>query len=327
MNDKTTNKPQILVVEDSKVTLKVLSNYLASMGIDDPLIAETGKQALELFERERPDVILLDARLPDIDGFDVARKIRKMEKEDEWSAIIFLTAMNTDEDLARGIAAGGDDYLTKPVSEIVFHSKVRAMKRLIEMQRKLVDVTRKLDTANAELQRLSTTDALTGIANRRSLDDFLGREWRRCLRMKKPLSIVMLDIDYFKLFNDKYGHQNGDECLKGVAAQIAKAAPRASDLAARYGGEEFMLVLGETDEGGAMWMAERVRQMVAELKVKHYATDSKFVSISCGVVSVMPDEKMSIPTLIESADAALYHAKRSGRDRVVAGVYGKFQLG
>lgn len=318
---------KILVVEDSKVTLKVLTNYLASMHIDDPLIAENGKDALALFERERPDIVLLDARLPDIDGFDVARKIRKMESEDEWSAIIFLTAMNTDEDLARGIAAGGDDYLTKPVSEIVFHSKVRAMQRLIEMQRKLVDVTRKLDSANAELLRLSTTDALTGIANRRSLDDFLGREWRRCLRMKKPLSIVMLDIDYFKLFNDKYGHQHGDECLKGVAAQIAKAAPRASDLAARYGGEEFMLVLGETDEAGAMWMAERVRQMVADMKVKHYATDSKFVSISCGVVSVMPDENMAIGVLIESADAALYHAKRSGRDRVVAGSYGKFQLG
>lgn len=99
--------PKILVVEDSKVTIKVLTNYLASMGIEDPLLAETGKQALEIFEREHPDVILLDARLPDIDGFEVARKIRKMESEDEWSAIIFLTAMNTDEDLARGIAAGG----------------------------------------------------------------------------------------------------------------------------------------------------------------------------------------------------------------------------
>jgi diguanylate cyclase (GGDEF)-like protein len=327
MPNKIKTSPKILVVEDSKVTLKVLANYLASMGIDAPLLAETGMKALAIFELERPDIVLLDARLPDIDGFDVARKIRKLEKEDEWSAIIFLTAMNTDEDLARGIAAGGDDYLTKPVSEIVFHSKVRAMQRLIEMQRKLVDVTHKLDAANAELLRLSTTDALTGIANRRSLDEFLGREWRRCSRIKKPLSIVMLDIDYFKLFNDKYGHQHGDNCLKGVAAQIAKAAPRASDLAARYGGEEFMLVLGETDEGGAMWMAERVRQMVADMKVKHYATDSKFVTISCGVVSVVPTEKQTIAALIESADAALYHAKRSGRDRVVAGVYGKFQLG
>ncbi|NCN89718.1 MAG: diguanylate cyclase, partial [Gallionella sp.] len=241
------NTPKILVVEDSKVTVKVLTGYLAGMGVENPLVAETGTQALRTFRREHPDIVLLDARLPDIDGFEVASKIRKAEQGEEWTAIIFLTAMNSDEDLARGIAAGGDDYLVKPVSEMVFHAKVRAMQRLVGMQRNLVEVTHKLDAANAELQRLSTTDALTGIANRRALDDFLSREWRRCQRMEKPLSLVMLDIDYFKLFNDKYGHQAGDDCLKQVAAQIARAAPRASDLAARYGGEEFMLVLGETD--------------------------------------------------------------------------------
>lgn len=314
---------KVLVVEDSKVTLKVLSNYLNNMGIATPLLSETGQQGIEVFKQQRPDIVLLDVKLPDIDGFDVARKIRAMEQEGDWAAIIFLTAMANDEDLARGIAAGGDDYLTKPVSEMVFHAKVRAMQRLVEMQRSLIEVTNKLDAANAELLRLSTTDALTGIANRRSFDDFLAREWRRCNRMKKPLSLAMLDIDYFKLFNDKYGHQAGDDCLKQVAAQIARAAPRASDLAARYGGEEFMLVLGETDMDGAMWIAERLRQMVVDLKVAHYATDSKFVSVSCGVVSVMPDDKLSLETLIQSADAALYQAKRGGRDRVVAGSYGK----
>ena len=314
---------KILVVEDSKVTVKVLTGYLAGMGVENPLVAETGTQALRTFRREHPDIVLLDARLPDIDGFEVASKIRKAEQGEEWTAIIFLTAMNSDEDLARGIAAGGDDYLVKPVSEMVFHAKVRAMQRLVGMQRNLVEVTHKLDAANAELQRLSTTDALTGIANRRALDDFLSREWRRCQRMEKPLSLVMLDIDYFKLFNDKYGHQAGDDCLKQVAAQIARAAPRASDLAARYGGEEFMLVLGETDLDGALWMAERVRQMIGDLKVVHYATDSKFVAVSCGVVTVLPDDQHSIETLIESADAALYQAKRGGRDRVVAGEYGK----
>lgn len=315
---------KILVVEDSKVTVKVLSNYLAAMHVREPLIADSGRQALEIYERERPDVVLLDIKLPDIDGFEVARQIRKMEGEHEWAAIIFLTAMNTDEDLARGIAAGGDDYLVKPVSEIVFHAKVRAMQRLVGMQRKLVDVTQKLDGANAELLRLSTTDALTGIANRRSLDHFMEREWRRCLRMKKPLALVMMDIDYFKLFNDKYGHQAGDDCLKKVADQIARAAPRATDLAARYGGEEFTLVLGETDQDGAMWIAERVRQMVADLKVPHYATGSKFVTLSCGVVSLLPEDKVSLEILVKSADTALYQAKRAGRDRVVAGAYGKF---
>jgi len=311
-----------MVVEDSKVTLKVLSNYLLSMGYENPLVAETGSQALAMFKRERPDIVLLDAGLPDFDGFEVSRKIRLMEQEGEWTAIIFLTGLDKDEDLVRGIAAGGDDYLIKPVSELVLHAKVRAMQRLIEMQRRLVEVTRKLDEANAELQRLSTTDALTGIANRRAFDNFLAREWRRCVRIKKPLSLVMLDIDYFKLFNDKYGHKAGDECLIKVAKQIEHSALRGGDMAARYGGEEFMLVLGETDAVGALWIAERVCKMIADLKVTHYATDSKHVSISCGVVTVMPDEKVALDTLVQSADAALYQAKRSGRNRVVTGKYG-----
>ncbi len=314
---------KVLVVEDSLVTIRVLSNYLANMGIHDPLLVDSGKAALKVFEEQRPDVVILDARLPDIDGFDVARAMRKLEAEGEWAAIIFLTAMNTDEDLARGIAAGGDDYLVKPVSELVFHAKVRAMLRLIEMQRRLREVTQQLDAANAELLRLSTTDALTGIANRRSLDEFMAREWRRCQRMKKPLSLILLDIDYFKLFNDKYGHPAGDDCLRKVAQQIARAAPRGSDLAARFGGEEFVLVLGDTDQDGAMWIAERVRQMVAELQIAHYATDNKLVSVSCGVVSVMPDATTALEVLFQSADAALYQAKRGGRNRVVAGQYGK----
>lgn len=313
---------KVMVVEDSKVTLKVLSNYLHTMGYSQPLLAETGGQALEMFKRERPDIVLLDVGLPDLDGFEVSRKIRLQEQEGEWAAIIFLTGMTKDEDLARGIAAGGDDYLTKPVSEIVFQSKVRAMQRLIEMQRRLVEVTRELDAANAELRRLSTTDALTGIANRRAFDAFLAREMRRCVRMKKPLSLLMLDIDYFKLFNDKYGHQAGDDCLIKVARQIEQSALRGGDMAARYGGEEFMLVLGETDESGAIWIAERVCKLVAELKIKHYATDSKFVSISGGVVTVMPEDHAAVELLLQSVDAALYQAKRGGRDRVVSGKYG-----
>ena len=311
-----------MVVEDSKVTLNVLISYLHSMGFKHPLIAETGSQALEMFKRERPDIVLLDAGLPDLDGFEVSRKIRLLEKEGEWAAIIFLTGMTKDEDLARGIAAGGDDYLSKPVSEIVFQSKVRAMQRLIEMQRRLVEVTRELDAANAELRRLSTTDALTGIANRRAFDSFLARELRRCTRLKKPLSLIMLDIDYFKLFNDKYGHQAGDEGLIKVAQQIENSASRGGDMAARYGGEEFMLVLGETDEFGALWIAERVGKLVAELKIKHYATDSKFVSISGGVVTVLPEDHATVEVLLQSVDAALYQAKRDGRSRMVAGKYG-----
>lgn len=315
---------KVMVVEDSKVTMKVLCNYLARMGVV-PLTAENGTEALEIYYREQPDIILLDAQLPDIDGFDVALKIRAQEKAEDWTAIIFLTSMDKDEDLARGIEVGGDDYLMKPISEVVLKAKIRAMYRLVEMQRSLVTLTQELNAANVKLQRLSATDGLTGISNRRMYDELAPREWRRCERVNKPVALVMIDVDFFKLFNDKYGHQAGDECLRRVAEQVGKAAPRATDLAARYGGEEFVLVLGETDADGAKWLANRLRQQVSELNIPHYATESRHVTISCGVASVVPSSQVSLEVLLKSADYALYQAKKSGRDRVEVGVYGKVE--
>lgn len=312
----------MLVVEDSKVTLKVLCNFLERMGITQPLTAETGQDAIALYRKERPDIILLDAQLPDIDGFEIAKQIRASEQKDDWTAIIFLTSMSKDDDLARGIEVGGDDYLMKPVSEVVLHAKVRAMHRLVEMQRDLVDVSHQLNAANKELQRLSTTDGLTGISNRRMFDELSVREWRRCERMKKPMALVMIDIDSFKLYNDQFGHQAGDDCLRAVAGQVARAAPRASDLAARYGGEEFVLVLGETDVDGARWVAENVRQHVAELAIPH-ATANRHVTVSCGVASVQPEKGVALEVLLRTADHALYEAKEAGRDRVVVGAYGE----
>lgn len=319
---KRTEALKVLVVEDSKVTLKVLCNFLERMGITEPLTAETGQDAIAKYRKERPDIILLDAQLPDIDGFDIAKQIRAGEQQDDWTAIIFLTSMSKDDDLARGIEVGGDDYLMKPVSEVVLHAKVRAMRRLVEMQRDLVDVSHQLNAANKELQRLSTTDGLTGISNRRMFDELSVREWRRCERMKKPMALVMIDIDSFKLYNDQFGHQAGDDCLRAVAGQVARAAPRASDLAARYGGEEFVLVLGETDADGARWVAENVRQHVAELAIPH-ATANRHVTVSCGVASVQPGKGVALEVLLRTADHALYEAKEAGRDRVVVGAYGK----
>ncbi|MGA8863539.1 MAG: diguanylate cyclase [Gallionella sp.] len=316
------NALKVLVVEDSKVTLKVLLNYLKRMGIKRPLVAETGSDALEICRHERPDLILLDAQLPDIDGFDIARKIRALEGSADWTAIIFLTSKNKDEDLAGGIEAGGDDYLMKPVSEVVLQAKIRAMQRLVEMQRELVMVTHELNAANKELLRLSTMDGLTGISNRRMYDDLGKREWRRCERMKKPISLVLVDVDHFKMFNDKYGHQAGDECLKSIAAQVAKIGQRPTDLVARYGGEEFVLVLGETHAEGARWLASRLCQKIAELDIPHYATSSRHVTVSCGVASVMPDTDRSLEVLLRSADCALYRAKAAGRDRVEVCEYG-----
>ncbi|MBI5658892.1 MAG: diguanylate cyclase [Nitrosomonadales bacterium] len=314
---KNHNDLKVLVVEDSKVTMKALSNYLERMGIRQPLTAGTGQAALDIFRRNRPDIVLLDAILPDIDGFDIAKQMRAAEKGDEWSAIIFLTSMAKDEDLAHGIAVGGDDYLMKPISEVVLKAKMRAMHRLVDMQRSLVSVTQKLNTANRELQRLATTDGLTGIANRRMFDELARREWRRCMRIKQPMSLVMVDVDHFKAYNDTYGHQAGDDCLKAVAAQVARAAPRASDLAARYGGEEFVLVLGDTTLDGACWVANNIRQHVDDLGIPHTASQSRHVTISCGVASMTPYDGLPLEALLNAADSAMYRAKAQGRNAVV----------
>ena len=314
--NKKLDKVKVLVVEDSKVTIRAITGYLEDIGVH-PMIAETGNAAIELYRKEHPDIILLDIILPDIDGFEIARQIRQLQGKDDWTAIIFLSVMSKDEDLARGIEVGGDDYLMKPVGRVVVQAKVAAMYRLVRMQRALVKLTAQLNEANQELQRLSMTDSLTGIANRRLFDDLLVREWRRCARLKKPLSIIMVDVDFFKNYNDIYGHQAGDDCLKAIAREVAHATPRAGDLAARYGGEEFVLVLGETDEDGARRVANRICQNVIDLKMMHEGSSHDYVTVSCGVSSVLPTNELSAEKLVKSADKALYLAKTQGRNGIV----------
>lgn len=320
--NKKLGKIKVLVAEDSKVAIKAITGYLEDVGVH-PLIAETGSAAIELYRKERPDIILLDIILPDIDGFEVARQIRQLQGKDDWAAIIFLSVMSRDEELARGIEVGGDDYLIKPVGRVVLQAKVAAMYRLVKMQRALVKLTGQLNEANHELQRLSMTDSLTGIANRRLFEDLLAREWRRCTRLKKPLSVVMVDADYFKTYNDTYGHQAGDACLKAIADQLSHATPRAGDLAARYGGEEFVLVLGETDEDGARWVANRICQHVIGLKMMHEGSPHDYVTVSCGVSSVLPTSGLSAEKLVKSADSALYLAKKQGRNGIAYMGYGE----
>ncbi|MFZ5523972.1 MAG: GGDEF domain-containing response regulator [Pseudomonadota bacterium] len=322
-------KLKVLLVEDSKVAIKAISGYLDDLGVQ-LLIAETGSAAIDLYRRERPDIILLDIILPDITGYEVAKQVRKLQGKDDWTAIIFLSVMSKDDDLKRGIEAGGDDYLTKPVGKVVLQAKVAAMYRLVRMQRALVQLTEQLNQANEqlnlanqELHRVSMTDGLTGIPNRRVFDELLAREWRRCARLRKPLSVVMLDVDYFKKFNDRYGHQAGDQCLKSAAKVIAGAVPRASDLAARYGGEEFVLILGETDAEGARAVANRIREQVAGLKVANEDSPHRYVTLSCGISTVVPSDDKPSEKLVKSADNALYLAKKQGRNSVAYLDYGQ----
>ena len=306
-----------LVIEDAATSQAVICQLLERLGIR-PIQARDGLSGIAGFERERPDLVLLDIVLPGIDGFEVARRIRSMEKPGEWTPIIFLTGLTKDEDLERGIEAGGDDYLLKPVSEVVLGAKVRAMQRIVQMRHSLLVLTRKLDSANRELTRLSAVDGLTGIANRRQFDEALLREWRRCQRARESLSLLMADVDFFKQYNDGYGHQAGDECLRAVAVAMRETLRRPADIVARYGGEEFAAILPDTSLEGAMLVAEAMRSAVQALCVPHEGSSFGVVTVSLGVASMAPQQVEGLPKLLSAADWALYEAKRHGRNSIQA---------
>jgi diguanylate cyclase (GGDEF)-like protein len=306
---------KILVVEDSRTSLAVLTEYVRHVGAT-AFTAETGEAALEIFTRLRPDLVLLGIVLPDIDGFEIARKIRAMETPGEWTPIIFLSSLGDDLNIEKGIAAGGDDYLLKPVSEIVLGAKIRAMQRIVLMRASLLALTRKLDATNQELTRISSSDSLTGVANRRHFDEALSVEWRRARRHSNSLAVLLCDIDYFKLYNDTYGQQAGDECLRRIATTIGRHTERPSDIVARYGGEEFAVILPETTIGGALMVAEKIRQATRELNIPHASSPVGQVTLSVGIASAAPGFDNPPDDLVLAADKALYRAKHDGRDRV-----------
>ena len=306
-----------LVIEDTVTSAMVVCQQLGKMGFETRH-ARDGETGIEAFRKDKPDLVLLDIIMPGIDGFEVARRIRQLERNAEWTPIIFLSARTSDTDLEKGIEAGGDDYLIKPVSAMVLGAKIRAMQRIAQMRYSLLVLTRKLDEANRELTRLSAVDGLTGIANRRSFDDALAKEWRRAARNQSPLALLLVDVDFFKQFNDNYGHQLGDECLKAVARTLDAQLRRPGDMVARFGGEEFVVLLPQTDEAGAERVGESLRDAIEQLGITHgHSQAADVVTVSIGVASAKPARDASGPdALVDGADRALYGAKRQGRNRV-----------
>ncbi len=308
---------KILLVDDSTTILAATTQMLQKMG-HTVTAAQNGELALAAYERERPDLVLMDVTMPVMDGYEAAQQIRRRYPED-WVPIIFLSGADHEQDLERGIRAGGDDYLVKPVSYVVLHAKIHAMQRIDEMRRKLLKMSAELTAANHALERMSRQDGLTELANRRCLDAYLADEIARARRSKKELSFALCDLDFFKPYNDQYGHQAGDECLRRVAHALRSVCRRPADLAARYGGEEFALVLPETGLSGAAQVAERVRSAVAGLAIRHEQSNvAPHLTVSVGVASLKTGKDIRIERLVALADQALYQAKKLGRDRVVA---------
>ncbi len=308
-----------LIIDDTLTSLTLVSHQLRRMGIE-PFTAQDGATGIELFKQHRPDLVLVDVVMPGLNGYEVAKRIRQLERDGEWTPIILLTARTSDEDLERGIAVGGDDYLVKPISEVVLTAKVRAMQRIAQMRYSLVVLTRRLDEANRELIRLSAVDGLTGIANRRQFDEFLTREWARGTRHEAEISLLMCDVDFFKQYNDLYGHQMGDECLRTVAQTLASRVKRPTDLVARYGGEEFAVILPDTDLEGALQLAEAMRgDKTKRLAIAHGGGKDGIVTMSLGIACRIPSrDGLGSVALVKAADDALYEAKGRGRNCVAS---------
>ncbi len=304
---------RVLIADDSRTMRAALSLLVEKMG-HEVILASDGGEAVEMYERERPDLVLIDVMMPIYDGYEAARRMRAC-RPDDWTPIIFLSSMEADQDLDRAIEAGGDDYLVKPVSSVVLNAKIRAMQRIDSMSRKLLEMSTQLTAVNRELELLSRQDALTRIANRRYFDSYLAQELKRAVRQKSDLSLILIDVDHFKRYNDRYGHQPGDDCLRQVATALAAVCRRPADLAARYGGEEFAVILPDTSLAGAIVLADSLRLAVAQLAIPHADSDvSKVVTMSQGIVSLVPDAQATPEQLIECADQALYRAKQKGRD-------------
>ena len=323
---KNKNDVNILIVDDRTENLLVLESLLEN--IDCNIIkATTGNEALSLMLYYEFALVLLDVQMPDMDGFETAEYIR-MNSKTRYVPIIFVTAISKEQKcIFKGYEIGAVDYLFKPIEPIMLQSKVKVFlelynqKKMIEEQARLLEMKVKelseLQEANFKLESLSTLDGLTGIPNRRSFDDYIEMSIKSCTRLNKPISLIMADIDFFKGYNDNYGHLKGDDCLINVAKSISLSVKRPLDFVTRYGGEEFAVILPETDEEGAKIIAEIIRKNVEELEIAHKSSDvSAYVTLSLGITTKSSSIQYSKNELIEHADKALYNSKSNGRNQV-----------
>lgn len=290
----------ILVVDDMPSNIEVLSQALGDE--HEVLFATGGREALDIATAEMPDLILLDVIMPGMDGYEVCAKLKADPKTREIP-VIFVTAMDQDDDEARGLSIGAIDYLTKPIRPAIVRARVRNHLQL--------------KSYRDFLEYLSLTDGLTGVPNRRRFDEYLESEWRRARRNGTPISLIILDIDLFKAYNDGYGHPAGDECLRQVAKTLVGCVRRPADLVARYGGEEFACLLPDTDLDGAAAVAEQIRKNMDEAPIPHaHSAVSDHITLSMGIASESPAGEETAAGLVRRADDCMYEAKRGGRNQI-----------
>jgi diguanylate cyclase (GGDEF)-like protein len=324
-NLKPSNTKRILIVDDSPKARVLIESILRGQGYSDLTSVESAVQAFTLLGLESGgpsqggdfDLILMDLLMPEVDGLEACRRIRSSP----WLAdtpLIMVTAEDSAESLKEAFEAGAIDYVKKPVNRVELMARVKSALRLKQEMDCRKAREQELVVLTGKLQKLSVVDGLTGIANRRNFDDELSRAWRRAQRESSPVALIIADIDHFKGFNDRYGHQAGDDCLRRVAQMLAQTIKRPFDLVSRYGGEEFAVLLPDTGNAGAEQLAEAMRKAVESLNTGNlHAKDARRVTISAGVATVIPQPGSEPARLIGVADGCLYRAKREGRNRVI----------
>ncbi|MFP7754746.1 diguanylate cyclase domain-containing protein [Thermodesulfobacteriota bacterium B35] len=315
-------KITVLLVDDQQMIAEAVRRALASEELDFHY-CQNPTEAIDMATRLEPTVILQDLVMPELDGLTMVKFFRANPATSQVP-IIVLSTKEEPEIKSRAFELGANDYLVKLPDKIELIARIRYHSRAYIGQKQrdeafeaLRQSQRKLAEANKVLERLSSLDGLTGVPNRRRFDQLLHKEWQRAIRHGASISIIMLDIDFFKLFNDTYGHQGGDECLQQVARTLERSVQRETDMVARYGGEEFAAILPETGVRGALAVAEAMRANVEALKIPHENSKiTDHVTISVGVATTVPERGSRPEDLIATADEALYEAKNNGRNRV-----------
>jgi diguanylate cyclase (GGDEF)-like protein len=296
----THKKQLILIVDDDVINIELLSLVLGDG--QSVVIATNGDEALQIARAEEPDLIILDIIMPRLNGFETLNLLKR-DTATRKIPVIFITALDNHADEAKGLEMGAVDYISKPFNDTVVRARIINQLQLVRYRE--------------HLELLSSTDGLTGVYNRRHFDHAFSVEWRRLSRSQLVLSILYIDIDHFKLFNDHYGHLPGDECLKQISAVIKNSLKRAADFTARIGGEEFVCLLPETSKEGALMIAERILSSVQKLSIPHDESPVyPFVTVSIGGLSIMPTNKLQSNIALKQADEALYRAKVKGRNRI-----------
>ena len=330
-------KEDILVIDDKPENLRLLAIMLDRRGYEVRK-AINGKLGLRAAQTVPPDIILLDINMPEMDGYQVCQELKANELTCKIP-VIFISAVDEVLDKVKAFKVGGSDYITKPfqIEEVSVRIEnqlsIRRLQIQLEKQKQELEeknsqlqkqihyrslAEREMQVLNQKLQILANIDSLTQIPNRHRFKEFYNREWRRMAREQSPLAVILCDIDYFKKYNDSYGHQAGDHCLQKVAQAIANIVKRPADLVARYGGEEFVIILPNTEGLGALKVAEAIRQKIEQLQLEHArSTVSDFVTLSLGVSYVVPSQDSSQELLLATADKALYQAKQQGRNQAV----------